>query len=303
MKIKNPFGLLFSIDKRPGRLMGAFLSSLLFAAIIGAYLYGAGQRHRENPDDRVMPLPSALAAGAYRAVTELEPRFEMPELPPAPYQPTLKDRAERVWLRFAHTQLVVDTYATIKRFTMALGIILLAIPFGVAMGMFPYFGALGAPFSRLFDKIPAFSLLAILILLFGIDEASKIALVVIGVFPSIALDAALKAEAVPAEQKQKAKTLGATDLEIAYRVILPQMAPEMLDTLRLNFKAMATLLIAAESIAAEAGLGYRIFIVRKYMAMDTIIPYVVWLSLVFFFFDIALGWFITRRYPWYQKES
>ena len=59
-----------------------------------------------------------------------------------------------------------------------------------------------------------------------------------------------------------------------------QVFPKVLDTIRLNFKAVILFLIAGEALAATAGLGYRIFVVRRYMAMDIIIPYVIWLSLI-----------------------
>ena len=52
----------------------------------------------------------------------------------------------------------------------------------------------------------------------------------------------------------------------------------MLDTIRLNLKAAMLLLIAGESLAATVGLGYRIFVVRRYVAMDIIIPYVLWMT-------------------------
>jgi NitT/TauT family transport system permease protein len=57
-------------------------------------------------------------------------------------------------------------------------------------------------------------------------------------------------------------------------VILPQVMPRLLDAVRISLGAAWLFLIAAEAIASTDGLGYRIFLVRRYLAMDVIIPYV-----------------------------
>jgi NitT/TauT family transport system permease protein len=85
-------------------------------------------------------------------------------------------------------------------------------------------------------------------------------------------------------------------------VVLPQIFPKVLDTIRLNFKAMIIFLIAGEAIAAKAGLGYRIFVVRRYIAMDIIIPYVLWISLLAFAMDFMVRLWIAKRYPWLNQE-
>ena len=59
------------------------------------------------------------------------------------------------------------------------------------------------------------------------------------------------------------------------RVIVPQLLPRLLVALRLALCSAWLFLIAAEAIASTDGLGYRIFLVRRYLAMDVILPYVV----------------------------
>jgi NitT/TauT family transport system permease protein len=124
---------------------------------------------------------------------------------------------------------------------------------------------------------------------------------VLGVFPTVALDAYLRAKAMPREQIHKAQTLGASEHEIAYRIVLPQLFPKMLDTLRLNLKAVMLLLIAGESLAASVGLGYRIFVVRRYVAMDIIIPYVLWMTVLLFLTDWLIQWVMRKRYAWLDQ--
>ena len=69
------------------------------------------------------------------------------------------------------------------------------------------------------------------------------------------------------------------------RVILPQLLPRLLVSLRLMLGSAWLFLIAAEAIASTDGLGYRIFLVRRYLAMDVILPYVVWITLLAWLMD------------------
>jgi NitT/TauT family transport system permease protein len=82
------------------------------------------------------------------------------------------------------------------------------------------------------------------------------------------------------------------------RVILPQMWPRLIDAVRLNLGAAWLFLIAAEAIASTEGLGFRIFLVRRYMAMDVILPYVAWITLLAFSMDWGLKLLRSRAFPW-----
>jgi NitT/TauT family transport system permease protein len=265
----------FRTDAQPGATTGFLLSICLFVLLLVGYLVGSYYRHLENPQDSVMPSVSQMLDGIKRSAFERDRNGDL-----------------RLW---------VDTFASASRFVTALAVVFLAIPLGVGMGLFPYVEALFYRFLVFFDKLPALSVLPILFIVFGLNELSKIALIVLGVFPTVALDAHLRARAIPPEQIHKAHTLGASGHEIAYRIVLPQIFPRMLDTIRLNLKAAMLLLIAGESLAATVGLGYRIFVVRRYVAMDIIIPYVLWMTLLLFLTDWCIQWVIRTRYVWLDK--
>lgn len=114
----------------------------------------------------------------------------------------------------------------------------------------------------------------------------------------MARDLALAAAALPREQIVKAETLSASSWLIAYRVVLPQILPRLIDSLRLQLGPAFLFLIAAEAISADAGLGYRIFLVRRYLAMDVIFPYVAWITLLSVLIDIGLSALRRRLFPW-----
>jgi len=260
-------------DSKYKKITNFLLASSLFVLAIIAYAITAHVRHKENPKDKLVPTISQIIDGFQRVAFEPDRRTD-------------------------EYRLVLDTVASLKRFLISLAFLVLAVLLGLYMGLFPLVNQVFHFFVLFFDKIPALALLPILFIVFGLGEVSKIALILLGVFPTIVLDTCLRVEGLPRQQLIKARTLGSSNTQIAYRVVLPQILPAVLDTIRLNFKAMILFLIAGESLAATAGLGYRIFVVRRYIAMDIIIPYVLWMSLLAFLADYLVQLWVRKRYTW-----
>jgi len=267
---------LFNLHAKPGKLVSISLASFLFLVCIIAYSIAGSIRHKENPDDKVVPTFTSMVQGIKATAFE-------------------KDRK-------GNLRLWIDTAASAKRFGISLFFLLFAVLLGLKMGLFPYVELIFLKFMTFFDKIPALAILPILFIIFGLGEVSKIALILLGVFPTIVLDTYLRTKEIPKEQITKGLTLGASNFEIAYLIVLPQILPSVLNTIRLNFKAMILFLIAGESLAATVGLGYRIFVVRRYIAMDIIIPYVMWMSLLAFSADLLVRIWIKKRYTWGETE-
>jgi NitT/TauT family transport system permease protein len=279
----------FDIQARPNRLLMQAASCMLFVICIGFYMQTSVKRHRENAEDRVVPSLTQLAAGIHSSV--LEPAEEDDYIP--------ADNASK-WERFQHSMLVKDTLASGKRFFISLALLVPAVLLALHIGLYPWFGAFFMRFVLFFDKIVALSLLPILFIVFGIDEWSKIALIVIGVAPTMILDVAQMVKAVPQEQIVKAFTLDANNFDVAYRVVSRQIMPQVINSLRLNLKPMMLFLFAGEMIAASDGLAYRIAIMRRHMGMDVILPYVLWVALLLFLIDFSLRMLNRRLHPWFQ---
>jgi NitT/TauT family transport system permease protein len=277
------------IHARPGRMWSIAISWFLFAAGIAAYLWVAQSRHRENPEDRVTPTVAQMAKGMYNAVMQ-------------PAEEDEQAAVESGWLtQISRSMLWKDTRATARRFFYAMILLIPAVVLGLHMGLFPYVGEFFLRFVLFFDKIVALSLLPILFIAFGIDELSKIMLIVIGVTPTIILDTFNLTRGVPSEQVVKAFTLGAGDFDVAYRVVLKQIAPRVLNSIRLNLKAVMLFLFAGEMIASTDGLAYRIALLRRHMGMDVIIPYVLWVALLLFLVDLGMRILNRRLHPWFTE--
>ena len=282
---------LFRIHASPGRTTAWILSWVLFAAGVTTYFYAAHQRHRENPDDRVMPTAAQMVHAFQDAVLKPAEEDEAPT----------EETAGTLLTRVRSSMLWKDTVATGRRFLISVALLFPAVLLGLHMAMFPYVGAFFLRFIQFFDKIVALSLLPILFIAFGIDELSKIMLIVVGVTPTIILDTFNSSRSVPREQIVKAFTLGAGDFAVTYRVIFKQVWPHVLNSIRLNLKAVMLFLFAGEMIASADGLAYRIALLRRHMGMDAIIPYVLWVAFLLFAVDMAMHVFNRKMHPWFQE--
>jgi len=278
---------IVDIQARPRKLWTQSLSWVLFLVGIFTYMQFSVARHKENPEDRVVPSTTQLWQGIKASV--LEPAEEDDALDPS----------ATITEKLRHSMLMKDTISSSRRFVIAIALLIPAILIGLHMAIFPYAEAVFLRFVLFFDKIVALSLLPILFIAFGIDEWSKIMLMVIGVAPTLMLDTYNTAKAVPREQVVKAFTLRSTNLDVAYRVILKQILPQVINSVRLNLKPLALFLFAGEMIVSSDGLAYRIGIMRRHMGMDIIIPYILWVAVLLFATDAILRFANRRLHPWY----
>lgn len=250
------------------------LGALPFILLAFVYLIASHVRLAANANDKLLPTPSVLVE-------------------------TIKSYAFEEDLRSGTILFWQDTAASLGRLFMALALSAsIGLVFGVVVGVIPLVRATLAPFVAALSMIPPLAVLPILFIVLGLGEVAKIALMVIGITPVIVRDLALRAGELPSEQLIKAQTLGASTWQLIVRVVLPQIWPRLIDSLRLTLGAAWLFLIAAEAIASTEGLGYRIFLVRRYLAMDVILPYVVWITLLAFATDWALKWLRSRACPW-----
>ncbi|PWU29333.1 lipid kinase [Pseudomonas sp. RW407] len=259
--------------QRGGRL---FLVLLPFALLLFAYLTGSATRLAENPNDKLLPSAAQMVDAVERLAFSEDKRT-------------------------GEVLFWGDTGASLQRLALGLGIAaLLGLVLGIAAGAVPLFGAPLSPLLTVLSMIPPLAILPVLFIVFGLGELSKVVLIVIGIAPCIARDIEQRAREIPGELLIKAQTLGASTWTLILRVVLPQLLPRLLVSLRLMLGSAWLFLIAAEAIAATDGLGYRIFLVRRYLAMDVILPYVLWITLLAWLMDWALRLLTRRAFPWYE---
>ena len=255
------------------------LAILPFILIAIIYVVGSAERRAANPDDKLLPPVSEMVATSKKLAVE-------------------PDRRSGDYVLWA------DTAASLQRLVLGLGIAALTgLVLGLAIGLLPVAGAGFGTLVAVLSMIPPMAVLPILFIVFGLGELSKVMLIIIGVTPMLTRDLSLEVAAMPREQLIKAQTLGASTWQVAIRVVLPQLMPRLIKCLRLMIGPAFLFLISAEAIASDVGLGYRIFLMRRYLAMDVILPYVAWITLLAYIFDLALVWIGRRAFPWAYEQG
>jgi NitT/TauT family transport system permease protein len=262
------------VNLKPTRRAKVLLGVAPLLLLALAYLIASASRHAINPADKILPTPQAMVTAMHSLV--LVPDTMTGEL--------------LFW---------ADTSASLWRLGLGLAISTLsALLLGLGLGLVPTARATFGPLVTIIAVIPPIALLPILFIALGLGEAAKVALIVIGILPVMLRDIAAHVEALPAEQLIKAQTLGASSWHLAIRVALPQAMPRLIHAVRLALGPAWVFLISAEAIASDVGLGYRIFLVRRYLSMDIILPYVAWITLLAITMDWALRQLSERGFAW-----
>lgn len=195
--------------------------------------------------------------------------------------------------------LVNDTIASFSR--VMVGFLLAAIisaPLGILMGTFSSFTALFEPIIGIFRYMPAPAFTPLLIIYLGLDEAPKIALIVLGVVFYNILMIMDSVKFVPKELIEATYTLGGRRLQILMQVITPYVIPNIIDTFRINMAAAWNMVIVAELVAAELGLGKRIQIAQKFFNTDEIFACLIVLGIIGVSLDLLFRWLLRLTCKW-----
>jgi NitT/TauT family transport system permease protein len=140
---------------------------------------------------------------------------------------------------------------------MALGTAL-AVPLGLTLGRSPRADAVAAPVIFLTYPIPKVVFLPVLLVLFGLGNMPKVALIAIIVFFQILVTARDAAKAVPEASVLSVRSLGASRFDIYRHVVVPASLPDIFTALRIGTGTAIAVLFLAETIAGTDGIGYYI---------------------------------------------
>lgn len=195
--------------------------------------------------------------------------------------------------------LVRDALASIQRvflgFALSAG---LALPIGIAMGSNTVICRLLEPLMGLIRYMPAPAFIPLLIIYFGLEELPKVLLIFIGTFFFNTLMIMDAVKFVPHELIETARTLGGRQLPILTRVVAPYIAPQVLDTYRINMASAWNLVIVAELVAATEGLGKRISLAQRFLRTDEIFLGLIVIGLIGLLIDLGFRALMRRSCAW-----
>lgn len=219
------------------------------------------------------------------------------------FLPTPSAVVVRGWSMLIDGDLIVDIFASTARviagFTFAA---LVGIPVGLAMGTFYSMDSLLGGFVRTARYLPIAAFVPLIIIWAGIDEASKVIIIFLGI---VFYNSTMIADAVkfiPNETLNVAYTLGATRWDVVRRVILPATLPSILDTLRVNIAGAWNFLVLSELIAAQNGLGFTIVRSQRYLQTDRAMFCILVICLIGLATDFAFKLLFRLWLPWADSK-
>ena len=183
--------------------------------------------------------------------------------------------------------------ASVSLQRIALGFLfgsLLGVPLGLAIGSFAIVRRLLEPYTEFLRFIPATALITVAVIWFGIGEGSKVFLIVYTTIFIVIINTAAGVSVVAPNKIRAAKSLGASRAQVFFFVALPATLPYILTGMRLAMGNSFVTIIAAELVAANAGLGKMIWDARLYMLVDQIFVALLVLGLLGFTADRLFRW-------------
>jgi taurine transport system permease protein len=173
-----------------------------------------------------------------------------------------------------------------------------AVPIGIAMGVSRYMRGIFDPPIEFYRPLPPLSYLPLVVIWFGIDEASKIILIYLACFAPLALSSRAGVRSVSLEQIHAAYSMGATRNQVVLHVVLPAAMPEILTGMRIAIGFGWTTLVAAEMVAANAGLGQMVLNASNFLRTDIVVMGIIVIGIVAYAFDLLMRFIEHTVVPW-----
>lgn len=203
---------------------------------------------------------------------------------------------------FGGASLWTHTAASLARVFSAFALACVtAIPAGIAMGVNRHLRGVLDPPIEFYRPIPPLAYLPLTIIWFGIGELQKVILIYLAIFAPMALSARAGVRSAAIEQVHAAFSMGASRAQVVRHVILPAALPEILTGMRIGIGFGWTTLVAAEMVAAQAGLGFMVLSASEFLVTEVVVLGILIIGAIAFAFDLVMRKLEKRLVPWKGK--
>jgi NitT/TauT family transport system permease protein len=212
----------------------------------------------------------------------------------APYEPFDPAAGSRLgWLLSG--ELLHDALTSVTRIAIGFGIGAgLALPLGLVMGARPLVYELFNPVLQLLRPIPPIAYIPLAILWFGLGNPPAYFLISLGAFFPVLMNTIAGVRNVDAIYLRAARNLGAGEWTLFRRIMVPAAMPYILTGIRVGIGVAFIVVIVAEMIAVNAGLGYRILEAREYFWSDKVIAGMITIGIC----GLGIDLFMARLNGW-----
>ena len=219
-----------------------------------------------------------------------------PALVPAPHAVLAK------FLELARGRLAMDVWMSTQRVFLGVSLgVLLAVPVGFCLGWYKGVRVFIDPVINFFRALPPIALIPLVIVYFGVDEMAKLVVLFYAAFFSGVIVMYEGVSQITPLYIRVAQTLGASELEIFRKVIIPLTVPHILTALRVALGVAWATLVASELIAAQRGLGALIQNASTYFLLDVIYVGIICIGFVALVMDMILRAISKRLLVWQER--
>jgi NitT/TauT family transport system permease protein len=212
--------------------------------------------------------------------------------------------ATAAWELLIDGTLLSNALASLGRVTagFVLGVAL-AIPAGFLMGWYRLARGLVEPWVQFMRTVPPLALIPLVIVVLGIGEDAKVFVIFLASFLSCVLATYQGVRNVDNTLVNAARVLGADDLTIFRRVVVPASTPFIFVGMRVALGSAWATLVASELIAAPTGLGRMMQVATQFLQTDRIVVGIIAIGLLGFLMDRLLLWAERRLTAWQEVRS
>jgi taurine transport system permease protein len=172
------------------------------------------------------------------------------------------------------------------------------IPLGFLMGLSSKVKAVFDPIIEFYRPLPPLGLYTLIVLWLGIGEESKVALLFLAALPPISISATEAVAGIDKRYVTAVQSLGATRGQLLRHVILPACLPGICTGMRISLGFTYSVLVAAEIVAATAGVGWMVWDAAKFLLSDVVIMGLIVLGLTGLVLDLLLRRLERALTPW-----
>jgi NitT/TauT family transport system permease protein len=180
---------------------------------------------------------------------------------------------------------------------------IVGVPLGILCGAQPTLARITEPVIEFVRYMPAPAFGALMVAILGIYDGPKIAIIVIGTFFQQVLVIANTTRRVEPLLIEAALTLGARNLRLIRRVIVPAMLPQLYRDQRILLGWAWTYLIVAELIGTSSGITFFITQQARYQHFENVYAAILIIGLVGSATDLALAWLGRRLFPYDRSDA
>jgi len=178
----------------------------------------------------------------------------------------------------------------------------IAVPLGIAAGLYPRVRAVVDPLVEFYRPIPPLAYLPLIVIWLGIGEGAKVTLIYLAIFAPVFIATVTGVRAVDQSKIRAAQSLGATGWQVIRHVVIPASLGQILTGLRIGLGVGWSTLVAAELIASTQGLGFMVQSAAQLLQTDVVVIGILIIALIALSVELGLRALQRKYVPWDQPH-